>query len=239
MCNIMFLKGLMAYSRFIKRLLLVAVICLASFQLYQTVCHALDFPDGREGIVFYPAQSVNGTADKQRAMAAKAFIQSMGDDVVATISDELLSREEKKKRLAIILNRNFDMSAINRFTMGRYWQQMTPVQQKEYARLYEQMIVSIYADKFSKYQGEVLDVADVLPMGTSDFIVQSYIVRRTEHNVAVDWRVRFKKDEYKILDVSIENVSMIITQKADFASAIQKKGGDPAVVIGFLRSKLH
>ena len=43
--------------------------------------------------------------------------------------------------------------------------------------------------------------------------------------VRVDWRLLKPKDEFKIIDVVIEGVSMAITQRQEYASVIQRSGG--------------
>lgn len=168
---------------------------------------------------------------------AQNFVQSMGDEVVRSISDPEKSAAHKKQELKIILEDRFDTQAIGRFALGRYWKDLTPDQQEEYLTLYENLVVSMYARRFSDYQGEIFKVSGVIPMGASDFIVRSLIIRKSEQNISVEWRVRMKDDQYKIIDVSVEGVSMIITHKADFASTIQREGGKAAVIIDRLREK--
>jgi phospholipid transport system substrate-binding protein len=52
----------------------------------------------------------------------------------------------------------------------------------------------------------------------------------------VDWRVRNIKDNYKIIDVVVEGVSMLVTQKAEFSAVLRQQGIDG--LIGILRSQL-
>ena len=41
----------------------------------------------------------------------------------------------------------------------------------------------------------------------------------------VDWRVRGAPGAYKIIDVVVEGISMVVTQRSEFASVIRRGGG--------------
>lgn len=169
---------------------------------------------------------------------AKAFIQKMGNEVIRHIIDTSLSHDEKARRLNGVLKENFDLYTISRFTLGRYWQQLAPAQQDEYRHLFEKLIVTIYSQRFSNYQGQEFRVTGVRPSGERDFIVSSLILQPNDRDIPVGWHIREKDNRFQIVDVTVEDVSMIVTQKADFASIIQRQGGDPAVIIDHLRARL-
>ena len=54
--------------------------------------------------------------------------------------------------------------------------------------------------------------------------------------VQVDWRVRNKGGSYKIVDVLVAGVSMSVTQRSDFASVIQRGGGNVDALIAELKN---
>lgn len=193
--------------------------------------------------VFFLSVLLAGTAFAKEAgnedvSRAKIFIKSMGDEVIDYISDPELDTEDRKKKLDAVLRRNFDTDTISRFTLGPYWRSLTPEQRKEFQTLYQDMIVAIYADKFSDYNGEKFVVDKAGARGENDFIVTSRIIRPEAKNIDVSWQIRLKNGAYKIIDVAIEDVSMIITQKSDFASVIQREGGNAAVIIEHLRRRV-
>ena len=52
----------------------------------------------------------------------------------------------------------------------------------------------------------------------------------------IDWRVRRVINRFKIIDVVVEGVSMLVTQKAEFGAVIRERGVDG--LINVLRSQL-
>lgn len=168
---------------------------------------------------------------------AVAFIQSLGNAAISTFSDKSLSREEAVQKFRTLLYKGFDVPYIGRWVLGRYWNQASPQQQAEYQKLFEQLIVKTYADRFVEYSGETFKIASSQPVSDTDTMVTTQIVRPSGPPVNVDWRVRKRDGEYKIIDVMVEGVSMGITQRQEFASVIQQNGG-VAGLIGALRQKV-
>ena len=210
---------------------------VGSFAVAAPSCNAADLAGETGGTVMVSDQSSSAPAviDSQ---SAGRFVQSMADEAIGYISDEVLDKAQKKEKLAGIFEHSFDIRTISRFTLGRYWRDLTAPQQEEYRKLYKDMIVAIYADRLSNYQGEMFTVTNVRQDSPSDFIVLSTIVPSTGDKIPVSWRLRAKDGQFRVIDVAIQNVSMIITQKADFASIIQSKGGNAAVILEYLRGRV-
>ena len=55
----------------------------------------------------------------------------------------------------------------------------------------------------------------------------------------VAWRVRGKNGTYKIVDIMVEGISMVVTQKSEFASFIRKNGGSIGSLLAELRKRIQ
>ncbi len=78
-----------------------------------------------------------------------------------------------------------------------------------------------------------------MPTGESgDVIVSSEITRASDKPVQVNWRVRERDGRAQIVDVYVEGVSMGQTQRSEFASVIQSKGGSVGGLIEEMRRRV-
>lgn len=177
------------------------------------------------------AQTVKGP------QAAADFVQSLGDKAIATLADPKNGKDKSKAVFRELLNRNFDINTISRFVLGRYWNVATDAQKKEYQALFEQMIVEVYAERFSQYAGESFKVGGGQASGENDAVVVSQVLRPDGPPVNVSWRVRNKDGAFKIIDVIVENVSMSVTQRSEFASVIESNGGRFDALLDALRQR--
>ncbi len=166
---------------------------------------------------------------------AKVFVESMGHRAIGFLGDPEVSPEQRKEEFRKLLSDSFDMKTIGRFSLGRYWRVSTPQQREEYLALFEEMVVDVYSERFSDYRGQNFEVRSFRAEGEKDVLVTSYIVPDGDPEIRVDWRVRFKNGQYKIIDVIVEGVSMSVTQRSDFASVIQRGGGNVQVLLEHLR----
>lgn len=174
---------------------------------------------------------------EQRIERAQEFIDKVARDAISFISDEDLSKEEKIKEFEKLLSANFDMETIARFSLGRYWRQASEQQLEEYTALFKKMVLQVYSKRFNEYNGQTLRVNGSQATGKRDVIVNSFIDNGDNSKILIQWRVRQTEDGFKIVDIIVEGVSMVITQRSDFASVMQRGGGNVDVLINRLRER--
>ena len=67
------------------------------------------------------------------------------------------------------------------------------------------------------------------PAGKRDIYVRSQILRPDGPPLAADWRVRKIEEEFKVIDLKIEGISMVITQRDEFMAKIASSGLDELI----------
>jgi phospholipid transport system substrate-binding protein len=190
------------------------------------------------------AQSAAGTPAANTTESAQAtpqgkFIQNLGDKAIAILADNKITPDQRDVKFREMLRETFDLATIGRFVIGRSWNAATPDQQKEYMHLFEELVVKTYSDRFALYTGEGFKVRAVHPEGEKDFIVNSDITHPDgSPPTTVDWRLRQKGDKLGIIDVVVEGVSMSVTQRQEYASVIQRNGGNIDGLLDVMRDHL-
>lgn len=170
--------------------------------------------------------------------AARNFVDAMAKRTVVFLADKKLSEQQKTDQFRTLLFADFDMDTIGRFVLGTYWNRSSPAQRQEYQRLFREMIAHVWAERFEQYQGQKFELRGARADGDKDTLVSSVIIPLENPEVQVDWRVRYKNGQYKIVDVVVEGVSLSVTQRSDFASVIQRGGGDVGVLLASMREQV-
>lgn len=156
---------------------------------------------------------------------AKAFITNLADRAVATLTSPDIPEDQRVADARALLRENFAIPQIGRWILGRYWRTATPQERTEYMSLFEDMIISVYVERFDEYSGETLTVVDAVPAGSKgDILVGSRLNRAAGDPVKVGWRVRRMDSGLMVLDVVVAGVSLAQTQRAEFAAVIQRNG---------------
>jgi phospholipid transport system substrate-binding protein len=180
------------------------------------------------------------TAEASLATPQGKFIQDLGDKALAILSDKKLSAEQRDQKFRDMLHKTFDLATIGRFVIGRTWLAASQDQQQEYMKLFEQLVVKTYSDRFAFYTGEGFKVRVVRPEGERDVVVSSDITHPDgSPPTVVDWRVREKNGKIGIIDVVVEGVSMSVTQRQEYASVIDRNGGDINGLLNVMRQHLQ
>ena len=169
----------------------------------------------------------------------KAFIQTLGNEALGLLQQQELAPDQRVAQFRQLFVRGFDVDKISRLVLGRYWRKATAAEREEFRRVFEDFIVKTYADRLSNYSGETFTIQSAMKRNETESVVQSTIVRPTGPPTRVDWRIDAASGEQRIVDVAIEGVSMLVTQRSEFASVIQSNGGKVSGLIEALRKQIN
>ncbi len=168
-----------------------------------------------------------------------AFVKALGDRAINLLTQSKVSDEQQETRFRLLLREGFAVDKIGRFVLGKYRRKATSEELDEFLKLFEDYIVSLYSSAFRNYSGETFAVSRVVKTRSArDTMVVTHINPETDPNpTKVVFQVRNSKDVYKILDVKIQGVSMIVTQRDEFTGFIRNNGGKVSALITALRKK--
>jgi phospholipid transport system substrate-binding protein len=178
------------------------------------------------GLIVGAALAAAPVVAMEKSEKESAFIELLADQAIAALSDQSISLEARETRFRQLLRDGFAMRKIGRFVVGRYWKSMTPDQQGEYQALFSSWVLKSYSAQLGGYSGQKFEVYGTAKAGSKDIFVRTRIVRPGGAPLRCDWRVRKFKNGYKVVDVVIEGVSMLSTQRAEFSAVLRKFGAD-------------
>lgn len=156
---------------------------------------------------------------------ADAFVQEFGNKIVDLLQQEQ-SPAERREEFRQLLTENFDLAKVSRAALGRYSRRATDAQLERYRTVYVDYVIAIYSGLFAKYAGETLTVTGSVPIPDGDVLVRSRIDQPNGPPTVLAFRVRGSEDGFKVLDVVVEGISILVTQRSDFASVIRREGID-------------
>ena len=179
---------------------------------------------------------IGGAAPALAAADPAAMISDLGNRALEVLAKPVSARQ-REARFRELFHEDFDVPAIARFVLGRYWRIATPEEQQEFVRLFSEYATLAYSHRLAQYSGETLKVTGSRA-DREGSIVTSFIVHTNGAPPArVDWRLTWADGTYKITDVIVEGISMAVTQRSEFASVIRRHGGQVQGLLTLLRQK--
>ncbi len=154
---------------------------------------------------------------------AKKFVSTLGDKVLEIVKSKN-SNKDKEQSLIDIFNGNVDTEWMGKFVLGKYNKTAPQDKMEKYKSLYNEYVMGSYIPRFRDYTGEKFRVTGARKERDSIYIVTTEIIRpNAQAPVKVDYRL-IEKDSFKIVDIVVEGVSLITTQRSEFGSIISNSG---------------
>jgi phospholipid transport system substrate-binding protein len=166
-----------------------------------------------------------------------AFISQLGSEAIQVLGPSV-SASDRLARFREIFRNDFDVPGIGQFVLGRYWRAATPAEQQEFLGLYQEYIVEAYSARLGAYGGEPFRVTGTRG-GGDNIVVASQIIQKSGAPIEVDWYLADEGGTLKITDVYVGGVSMKVTERDEFASVIQRNGGQVGALLAQLRQKVQ
>ena len=159
------------------------------------------------------------------------LVRKLTADVLDAIkADKQLQAGERKKVLALAEQKvlpHIDFREATQLAMGKSWYSATPSQQDRVVNEFRSMLVRIYANSLDVYRGQTLKVLPLrLPQGAAEVTVRNQYLREGRPPVPVDYAMRKTPEGWKIYDIVIEGVSLVLTYRAEFESITRASGVD-------------
>ncbi|MGE5146449.1 MAG: phospholipid-binding protein MlaC [Candidatus Eiseniibacteriota bacterium] len=163
--------------------------------------------------------------------------------IVQTIADQgldIVKRPNKNERYQAFLElfkQKFDTVAIGRFVLGQYRRDIDPAQFDRFSAVFQELVARTYTTQLGQYAGEQFKVQNARADGKR-WIVESRVVPPGRSSIKLDWILGKTKEGLKVLDVRVDNLSMAITQRDEFASVLQQNAGNVDKLIAFMQDKI-
>ena len=145
------------------------------------------------------------------------------------------AREIKKEKLRLIYNNLFDDVELGKRTLSRNWNGLNVAQRQEFVKLFRQILEKAYVDKILDYSNEKIVFDKETMVSETQAEVQTRIVTSSKE-IPISYRVLLKDGAWKVYDVVIENVSLVLNYRTQFNDILAKD--KPEQLLEILRKKV-
>jgi phospholipid transport system substrate-binding protein len=163
-------------------------------------------------------------------LGPEELVKKVTADVLEAIkSDKQLAAGDKQKAMKLAEEKvlpHVDFEEATRLAVGRAWTNATPEQKKKLVSEFRNMLVRTYSNAISAYEGQTMKVMPVrMKSGDTEVTVHNQFVRPGNPKpVLIDYSMRKTEKGWKIYDIVVEGVSLVLTYRSEF-DAIAKQDG--------------
>jgi len=157
------------------------------------------------------------------------------ESILATDLDDDMARREN---VSALFDRYFDLPTITKFSAGPYWRAADPDQKSAYESVIREVIIGTVVRNFDQLSGLKFAATHSQAKGERLVLVNGTFtdINQQRPPITVGWRVITADNASpRILDVEIENISMLVTQKQENIAIIRKNKGEFAALIDAMK----
>jgi phospholipid transport system substrate-binding protein len=152
-------------------------------------------------------------------------VQTSANKVIEVLRDPKLkaasAKEARKEKLRSIYDVMFDDVELSRRTLSRNWNNLSVDQRKEFVFLFRQVLEKAYIDKILDYSDEKVVFEKENMLSKTQAEVYSRIVTAAKE-IPISYRVILKDGAWKVYDVVVENVSLVLNYRTQFNEILAK-----------------
>jgi phospholipid transport system substrate-binding protein len=146
-------------------------------------------------------------------------VRTTVDQVLVVLNDPALkSAGAESKRRAEFVNAifpRFDFEEMAKRSLGSEWRRRNPAEQKEFVRLFTDLLEDSYVRSIESYRGDKVIYRRETQDGAYAEVGTTIVTERGEE-FAIDYRLHLEGSEWKSYDVIIENVSSVNNYRSQF-----------------------
>ena len=174
------------------------------------------------------APGVSGAADE---LSPEAQVRQITNDVMDAIKgDKALQSGDRAKALALAEKKilpHVDFREATRLAVGRAWSTATPEQQVRLVDEFRALLVRTYANAVDVYRGQTMKVQPVrMAPGATEVTVRNLYVNASSQSIPIDYSMLKTPEGWKVYDVTVEGMSLVITYRGEFDQIVRQSGID-------------
>ncbi len=182
-------------------------------------------------IIPFLLSSLIAVSASAQNLAPDELVRKVTADVLDSIkADKQLQAGDRKKALALAEEKilpHVDFQEAAKLATGKAWNSATPEQQKKVTDEFRSMLVRIYSNAIDVYRGQTMKVLPVRQApGATDVTVRNQYLREGRPPVPVEYSMKKTPEGWKIYDISVEGVSLVLTYRAEFEQITRTSGVD-------------
>ena len=170
---------------------------------------------------------------EERMVKAEALVSGLVERIQSAIENDP-SPEEIRAETDLIIDEFFDYNLIARFAAGQAWRTASDDEKVAYKKAFREVLLSLAETQFEYFRNLEYAPKDVTPKGAKLVVARGMITDTTGKlpDTIVAWRISTRPGKpIKIIDIEVENISMLITQQQEYTAIIRQNGGKFSALI--------
>ena len=173
--------------------------------------------------------------DPTLTAAPRQLINETATKIVSILAKKDQTTETRISEIESLAYEIFDFTTMSKLVLARNWKKMDKAKRKEFVVEFKRHLSRTYGTRLDRYEQEEVDVYGAQVEVRNDVSVKTRILGGQFDGAEISYRLRNRRDEWKIIDVVIEGVSLVSNYRSQFKEVLN--GGSIEDLLARLRDK--
>jgi phospholipid transport system substrate-binding protein len=160
---------------------------------------------------------------------AQAFVAGLAAELQQLVNS---GRSEAQMYAAFegILARYGDMPAVAASVLGPPWRGASAAEKQAFVAAFQRYLARKYGRQFREYRNARIVVTGARDAGRAGVLVQTRVVRPGQEDIAVDWQVSARSGRPRAVNLIIEGVSLLASERTEIGARLEAAGSVAALI---------
>ncbi len=165
--------------------------------------------------------------------AAQTYVQNVIDVFFATLksgaTDARILREFEREFIMYA-----DINIIARSVLGPAYRSLSTRQQRDFNTAYGGYVARKYGRQMLSYANAEIHISRVRDAGNKGILVSTQVRKPGQSPIALDWQVSDRSGETKLINMIVEGVSMLTSEREEVRNMLAAQGGNVPALTAYL-----
>ena len=173
-------------------------------------------------LFLYPGEC---DAKTKRIQNAEDFVSTIYNEISSVIS-KADNEPKKRKALLELFDQYADVPIIARAVLGRPWRTISANEKSRFVKAFRKYLAKKYTPQFSEFLGAKMMIEKSRDSKSkAGIMVETRFLMPGSTPIKVGWQVSNASGNYKMIDVKIEGVSLLTTERGEIRNQLSKEAG--------------
>jgi phospholipid transport system substrate-binding protein len=182
-------------------------------------------------LILVGISTVSGAA----VQSPQALIKDTSEKVTTALRENKTELQADNSKLYGLVQEivlpHFDFTLMSRWVLGKYWRQATAEQRRQFVDEFRTLLVRSYAGALLEYADEEITFppSRELAEDAEKATVRSMVELEGQESIPITYSLRRRDEGWKVYDVKVDGISLIINYRSTFANQIRDDGIDAVI----------
>lgn len=163
----------------------------------------------------------------------EALVKDTTDKVLEVLRKEKEAINNDAARIYGIVDQyiipHFDFELMSQRVLGKFWHRASADQQKKFVSEFQTLLVHTYAAALREYSNQKVEFLASRTGEGGQVTVRTQIVQGGGPPIPIHYELYKRDGGWKVYDIAIDGVSLVINYRSTFASEIRSNGLDALI----------